>query len=89
MMAKIDTNQYVMIRAIVERVTPETVEYKPYRTDLTFDNKLEIEVPVLASEVRKEKDKIILTLKGYKSFLKNYTAMVEELHQEHLHSFMR
>jgi hypothetical protein len=87
-MAKVDTEKYVMIQAIVESTTPETADYKPYRTTLTFGGKLVIEVPVPASEVRQEKGGVtILTLEGWKFFLKNYTAMTEKLHSEFLHSF--
>jgi len=88
-MPKIDTNKYVLIKAIVESTTPETADYKPYRTTLTFADKLVIEVPVLASEVHKEGGITVLTLAGWKSFLKSYTAMTEELHNEYIRSFQR
>ena len=77
------------IRAVVDRAVPETNDYKPYRTELTFDGKLFIDVPVPTSEITKEGDKIILTLEGWKAFLKNYTTKIQELTTEYSNSFKR
>lgn len=78
-MAKTDI---VYIRAIVDSTNAERNEYKPFNTTLTFGGKVILEVPVPAEEVRKEGDKLILTLLGWKAFLKMYTQMTTQLTQE-------
>ena len=70
----------VIVRAVVERTTPERVQYKPYATDLTFGGNLEIEIPVPAEEVVEQKgDKIVLTVAGYASLLETYTTEIERM----------
>jgi len=84
---KIDTTQYTMIPAYVEQTMPDLTDYKQYRTSLTFDGKVMIEVPVPTAEVTKKGDKYILTLAGWKAFLKNYAKITQELHDEYLRTF--
>ena len=87
-MPKIDTRKKVMIRAIVDRAVPETVEYKPYRTELTFAGRVMIEVPVPAEMVTTDKGGVqVLTLEGWKEFLKEYTRMTQELAVEYRNQF--
>lgn len=85
-MAKVNTNPVVLIPAIVESTNAETGEYKPYNTTLTFGGRVKILVPVDAHEVTVEKGKdgdiYILTLEGWKSFLRNYTKITQQLYRE-------
>lgn len=70
----------VLVRATVERASPDRVSYKPYATDLTFGGKLEIEIPVPADEVIEQKgDKIVLSVAGYASLLATYTTEIEKM----------
>jgi hypothetical protein len=70
----------VMIRATVERASPDRTQYKPYQTDLTFDGNLEIEIPVDAEHVIEKKgEKIVLTVEGYASLLETYTKEIERM----------
>lgn len=70
----------VLVRATVERATPDRVQYKPYATDLTFGGKLEIEIEVPAEEVVEQKgDKIVLSVAGYASLLEAYTIEIEKM----------
>jgi hypothetical protein len=71
----------VLIRATVERATPDRTQYKPYATDLTFGGNLEIEIPVPAEEVIEQEKggKVVLTVAGYASLLKAYTLELERM----------
>lgn len=83
-MARITTGPIVMIRAQVLETHPEIAEYKPFYTNLGFEGKLYVDIPVPASEVTKYPDgTLILTLDGWKAFLRAYTEKVHELVYEH------
>ena len=70
----------VIVRAVVERASPDRVQWKPYMTDLTFGGNLEIELEVPAEEVIEKKgDKIVLTVAGYASLLEAYTKEIERM----------
>ena len=70
----------VLVRATVERATPDRVQYKPYATDLTFGGNLEIELEVPADQVVEQKgDKIVLSVAGYASLLEGYTKEIERM----------
>ena len=70
----------VIVRAVVERASPDRTQYKPYATDLTFGGNLEIEIPVPAEEVVEQKgDKIVLSVAGYASLLEAYTVEIEKM----------
>lgn len=70
----------VLVRATVERASPDRVQYKPYATDLTFGGKLEIELEVPAEYVVDQKgDKIVLSVAGYASLLETYTTEIERM----------
>jgi hypothetical protein len=70
----------VLVRATVERASPDRTQYKPYQTDLTFDGNLEIEIPVDAEHVIEKKgEKIVLTVAGYASLLETYTKEIERM----------
>lgn len=72
----------VIVRAIVERTTPERTQYKPYATDLTFGGNLLIDIEVPAEEVVEQKgEKIVLTVAGYASLLESYTTQIEKMNE--------
>jgi hypothetical protein len=50
---------------------------------LTFEGKVIVEIPVPASEVRKEGDKFVLTLKGWTIFLDVYASEVEKMDEKY------
>lgn len=73
----------VLIRAIVERATPDRVQYKPYATELTFGGNLEIELEVPADQVVEQKGgKIVVTAAGYASMLKDYVVQIERMNEQ-------
>jgi hypothetical protein len=89
-MPKINTEPVTYIKAQVQSAQPDRTQYQPYKTVLTFEGKVFIEVPVPRSEVENGKDgEIILTLAGWTAFLNNYAKAVEDMNAEHLHSYMR
>ena len=70
----------VFVRATVERASPDRTQFKPYATDLTFDGKLEIEIPVDPEHVVEQKgEKIVLSVAGYASLLEIYTKEIDKL----------
>jgi hypothetical protein len=72
----------VLVRATVERASPDRTQYKPYQTDLTFGGNLEIELEVPADEVIEKKgEKIVLTVAGYASLLETYTKEIERMNE--------
>jgi hypothetical protein len=92
-MSKIE--DVVYIEAIVERAVPERTEFKPYRTELVFEGKIKVRVPVPRKEVIKysvgsdntAKGEVILTLQGWTAFLKNYADAVEEMNRNYQNQF--
>ena len=66
------------IRAYIQDASPspESVQYKPYMTTLTFNGLLAVDVPVPTTEVTIEKGVTVLTLEGWKCFLKEYTNTI-------------
>lgn len=73
----------VLVRAIVERATPDRTQYKPYATELTFGGNLEIELEVPAEEVIEQKgEKIVLTAAGYASLLAGYVTEIEKMNNQ-------
>lgn len=69
-----------LVRATVERASPDRVQYKPYATDLTFGGNLEIEIEVPADGVIEKKgEKIVLSVAGYASLLEAYTIEIEKM----------
>jgi hypothetical protein len=77
-MGKINNEPVVYIKAIVSKAMLDSVQYEPYLAELTFDEKLVVEIPVPATEVRKDGETFILTLQGWIAFLKNYTNAITE-----------
>jgi hypothetical protein len=72
----------VLVRATVERASPDRVQWKPYMTDLTFGGNLEVEIPVPADQVIEKKgEKIVLTVEGYATLLANYTKEIEKMNE--------
>jgi hypothetical protein len=87
-MPKINTEPVTYIKAQVQSAQPDRTQYQPYKTVLTFEGKVFIEVPVPRSEVEERKDgEIILTLAGWTAFLNNYAKAVETMNQEHLNTY--
>lgn len=74
----------VFVRATVERASPDRTNYKPYATDLTFGGNLEIDIPVPADEVieHQKGGKIVLTIAGYASLLKEYTVTIDRMNAQ-------
>jgi hypothetical protein len=83
-MGKINNEPVVYIKAIVSKAMLDSVQYKPYLAELTFDEKLVVEVPVPATEVRKDGETFILTLQGWTAFLKNYTNAITEMNRTNI-----
>lgn len=83
------SNVVTMIRARVERASPDRTQYKPYATDLVFDDPaVYVEVPVPAEHITKEKDgSLTLSLAGWTIFLDVYATSVENMHQQYLKSY--
>jgi hypothetical protein len=89
-MPKINTAPVTYIKAQVQSAQPDRTQYQPYKTVLTFEGKVFIEVPVPRSEVEDGKDgEIILTLAGWTAFLNNYAKAVEDMNNQHLHTYIR
>lgn len=77
------------IRAYIQDCSPspESIQYKPYNATLVFNGQLAVDVPVPSSEVIVEKGVQVLTLEGWKCFLKEYTKTIEQLHRENLNQY--
>lgn len=89
-MPKINTEPVTYIKAQVQSAQPDRTQYQPYKTVLTFEGKVFVEVPVPRSEVENGKDgEIILTLAGWTAFLNNYTKAVEDMNRAYLQTYQR
>lgn len=86
-MGRISNVPVTYIQAVVESTQPDRTQYKPYVSTLSFDGKLIVEIPVPTSELRKEGDKIVLTLQGWTTFLKNYTDAIDQMNNEYRNQF--
>jgi hypothetical protein len=81
-MAKVSNTPVQYIRATISKMTLDSVQYKPYSAELTFGEKLIVEIPTDASEVKKEGDELVLTLDGLTTPMKNYTIAIENMNRE-------
>lgn len=81
----------ILVPVKVESATPDRVQWKPYATNLVFNNLwIEVPVPDDADHVASKKgDEIVLTLKGYATLLANYVSAIEEMHNAYIQSFQR
>lgn len=79
--------EVVMIRAKVERASPERTQYKPYSTEYTFDD-VYVEIPVPAEHVTKEKDgSLTLSLAGWTIVQDTIASAVDTMHAKWTKSF--
>ena len=71
----------VTVRAFVAKAIPDRTNYKPYATELTFGDKLAIDIEVPADEViaQEKGGLIVLTAAGYASLLESYVHEIEKM----------